>query len=46
MNLDQGLDGFLILGYAVSIMLLWGYAILSWIDHARLQRRERRQGSA
>ena len=46
MNPENGLDGYLVLGYAVSITLLWGYAILSWIDRARLERRRRRQGPA
>ena len=46
MNPEQSIDGYLILGYAVSIALLWGYAILSWIDYSRLQRRRRRRDSA
>ncbi|MHC4081566.1 MAG: hypothetical protein ACYS15_20295 [Planctomycetota bacterium] len=45
MNPDQSIDSYLILGYAVGIALLWGYAILSWIDYFRLQRPRRREGS-
>ena len=37
--------GYLILAYAISVTLLWGYAVLSWIDFGRLQRRRRRQDS-
>jgi hypothetical protein len=46
MNPDQSIDSYLILGYAVGIAMLWGYAILSWIDHARLHRRQRRRDTA
>jgi len=46
MNLHQSIDGYLVLGYAVGITLLWGYAILSWIDYFRLQRRRRQRDSA
>jgi hypothetical protein len=45
MNPDQGIDSYLILGYAVGIALLWGYAVLSWIDYARLQWRQRHRDS-
>ncbi len=46
MNPPGSGNGYLILAYAISLTLLWGYAILSWIDFGRLQRRQRRQISA
>jgi hypothetical protein len=45
MNPPGSGTGYLILAYAISLTLLWGYAILSWIDFGRLQRRRRRQDS-
>jgi hypothetical protein len=43
MNSTSSGNGYLVLAYAVSLALLWGYAILSWIEVVRLQRRRRRQ---
>ena len=46
MNSPGSGNGYLILAYAISLALLWGYAILSWIEFGRLQRRQRRRTSA
>ena len=45
MNLLGSSNAYLILAYAVSLTLLWGYAILSWIEYGRLHRRQRRNAS-
>ncbi|MHC4413774.1 MAG: hypothetical protein ACYS0G_00665 [Planctomycetota bacterium] len=37
----NGLDPYLLLGYAVGITLLWGYAAVLWWSAYRLSRRER-----
>lgn len=39
-------NGYLILAYVISLTLLWGYTVLSWIESGRLRRRQRRQTSA
>jgi hypothetical protein len=34
-------EQYLILGYAVAIGFLWGYAVLLWVESRKLRRRER-----
>jgi hypothetical protein len=43
MNTTGSGDGYLIGAYVIGLLLLWGYAALSWIDHGRLHRRHRRR---
>jgi hypothetical protein len=41
MNQSGSGDGYLILAYAVSLALLWGYAVASWAELGKLHRRHR-----
>jgi hypothetical protein len=34
-------EQYLILGYAVSVIILWGYAVLLWKESTSLRHRER-----
>jgi hypothetical protein len=46
MNPTGNVEGYLILAYVISLTLLWGYTILTWISVGRLSRRLRRQDAA
>jgi hypothetical protein len=34
-------NDYLVLGYVISFMLLWGYAIVLWLTGINLRKRER-----